>query len=92
MRMVMVTVLSSRGVMMNFSITYLQILKEELVPAMGCTEPIAIAYGAAKEVVVPLLEGPVNADGHGDGLVLPGRDDEFFHNDSLLILFEYIIV
>jgi L-cysteine desulfidase len=28
--------------------TYLQILKEELVPAMGCTEPIAIAYGCAK--------------------------------------------
>lgn len=28
--------------------TYLQILKEELVPAMGCTEPIAIAYGSAK--------------------------------------------
>lgn len=27
---------------------FLQILKEELVPAMGCTEPIAIAYGAAK--------------------------------------------
>ena len=23
------------------------ILKEELVPAMGCTEPIALAYGAA---------------------------------------------
>lgn len=28
--------------------TYVQILKEELVPAMGCTEPISIAYGAAK--------------------------------------------
>lgn len=27
---------------------YIQILKEELVPAMGCTEPIAIAYAAAK--------------------------------------------
>ena len=27
---------------------YLQILKEELRPAMGCTEPIAIAYAAAK--------------------------------------------
>ena len=28
--------------------SYIQILKEELVPAMGCTEPIALAYGAAK--------------------------------------------
>ncbi|MCI8557209.1 MAG: serine dehydratase subunit alpha family protein [Lachnospiraceae bacterium] len=27
---------------------YLAILKEELMPAMGCTEPIAIAYCAAK--------------------------------------------
>ena len=27
---------------------YVQILKEELVPAMGCTEPIALAYSAAK--------------------------------------------
>ena len=25
---------------------YVNILKEELVPAMGCTEPIAIAYAA----------------------------------------------
>lgn len=28
--------------------SYVQILKEELIPAMGCTEPIAIAYAAAK--------------------------------------------
>ena len=27
---------------------YIAILREELVPATGCTEPIAIAYGAAK--------------------------------------------
>ena len=27
--------------------TYLQILQRELVPAMGCTEPIAVAYCAA---------------------------------------------
>lgn len=27
---------------------YCLILKEELIPAMGCTEPIAIAYAAAK--------------------------------------------
>ena len=28
--------------------TYVQILKEELIPAMGCTEPIALAYASAK--------------------------------------------
>ena len=28
--------------------TFLQILREELIPAMGCTEPIAIAYAAAE--------------------------------------------
>ena len=27
---------------------YVQIMKEELIPAMGCTEPIAIAYAAAR--------------------------------------------
>ena len=27
---------------------YISILKEELIPAMGCTEPIALAYAAAK--------------------------------------------
>ena len=27
---------------------YIRILEAELIPATGCTEPIAIAYGAAK--------------------------------------------
>ena len=31
---------------------YVQILKEELVMAMGCTEPIAISYACAKAVQV----------------------------------------
>ena len=26
---------------------YISILEEELIPAMGCTEPIALAYAAA---------------------------------------------
>ena len=32
----------------GFYINYLKILGSELIPAMGCTEPIAIAYAAAK--------------------------------------------
>ncbi len=39
---------------------YVKILKEELVPAMGCTEPIAIAYASAKARAV-LGEEPISA-------------------------------
>lgn len=28
--------------------SYIKILEEELVPAMGCTEPIALVYGASR--------------------------------------------
>ena len=36
-----------KGETMNVAKAYAGILEEELVPAMGCTEPIAIAYAAA---------------------------------------------
>ena len=36
------------GISHDLCENYTAILKEELVPAMGCTEPIAIAYAAAK--------------------------------------------
>ena len=47
--------------------SYLEILRRELVPAMGCTEPIAIAFAAAKarEVLGALPEAiTVTASGN----------------------------
>ena len=38
---------------------FLQILKEELIPAMGCTEPAAIAYAGAKAKAVLSTTGEV---------------------------------
>lgn len=46
---------------------YIAILKEELVPAMGCTEPIAISYGAARlREVLGILPERIEADVSGN--------------------------
>ena len=48
---------------------YLNILKHELVPALGCTEPIAIAYAAAKARQV-LGEFPEQVEMHLSGNII----------------------
>lgn len=58
--------------------TYLHILGEELVPAMGCTEPIAVAYAAARATAVlgsrpdrVLIEASDNIIKNGKSVVVP---------------------
>ena len=46
---------------------YLHVLKEELIPAMGCTEPIAIAFAAARALELlgePAFSAHVEASGN----------------------------
>lgn len=45
---------------------YIQILKEELVPAAGCTEPIALAYAAAKaKEILGMMPQRIHIDASG---------------------------
>ena len=60
---------------------FIQILREELVPAMGCTEPIAIAYGAAKARTIlgkmpqeVLIEASGNIIKNVKSVVVPNTD------------------
>ena len=63
--------------------SYVAILKHELVPAMGCTEPIAVAYAAAKcrevlgqfpEHIVAYLSG--NIIKNVKGVTVPNSGDQ----------------
>ena len=46
---------------------YIAILREELVPATGCTEPIAIAYAAARlRAVLGALPERIRAEVSGN--------------------------
>ena len=46
---------------------YISILREELIPATGCTEPIAIAYAAARlRTVLGVLPERVRAEVSGN--------------------------
>lgn len=45
---------------------FLKILEEELIPAMGCTEPIALAYAAAR-ARIELNSDPVSIFAHCSG-------------------------
>lgn len=51
---------------------YLAILHHELVPALGCTEPIAIAYAAAKARQI-LGEFPDSVEMHLSGNIIKKR-------------------
>ena len=61
--------------------TYVQILKRELVPAMGCTEPIAIAYcTACARAVLGALPEAIHIEASGNiiknvkSVVVPNTD------------------
>ena len=63
--------------------TYVHILEEELIPAMGCTEPIAIAYAASiARAALGML--PEHVEIHVSGNIIKNVNGKFtfFVNDK----------
>ena len=61
---------------------YVSILKEELLPAMGCTESIAIAYAAAKASCAAKIASAVDAG--LIGMYMYERGNQFFAGDGIV--------
>ena len=62
--------------------SYVSLLKKELIPALGCTEPIAIAYASAKaSQVLNSVPSHIMAECSGNivknvmGVIVPNSDN-----------------
>lgn len=70
---------------------FLEILGEELIPAMGCTEPIALAYAAAK-ARCELSSDPVSISAHCSGNMIKNVRCVSIPNSGGLIGIEAAVV
>ena len=72
---------------------YVQILTEELIPAMGCTEPIALAYAGAKarEVLGKIPEQvAITVSGGTDIYVLNSQDNSVAERIDMIYQIVYM--
>ena len=60
---------------------YVKLLRQELVPAFGCTEPIALAFAAAKAVEV-LGELPDTIFAKCSGNIIKNVKSVVIHNSG----------
>ena len=58
---------------------YTAILREELIPAMGCTEPIAIAYAAGEGIVEKDVEETIKNMGYIGRVGMKSTDKEILN-------------